>query len=207
MFSFWSFLLPPFYHSLLLAWQVSGGYFSNPSNSLSIGSHSGVCHPVESLSCKLVHQYILSFKASSPHCVAKFLPIYNSLYWSSTWKQLFLMPSDCRVINLNWKICHGVLYTAARLSSFGYNHSTTFIQKLLSTCFSLAPLLAVVWIGSNLSSLGLLLLLVLWLSNIYYLVFRMMRYVLFHICLFIFFLCASTSFGSSGSNQPPKWVY
>ena len=53
------------------------------------------------------------------------------------------MPLDRRVIDLNWKICHGVLYTAARLSSFGHNHSTTFIQKLLSIFFSLAPLLAV----------------------------------------------------------------
>lgn len=34
------------------------------------------------------------------------------------------MPLDRKVIDLNWKVCHGVLYTAARLSSFGYNHST-----------------------------------------------------------------------------------
>ena len=80
---------------------------------------------MESLSCKLVYQYILSLKASSLHCVAKFLPIYGSLYWSSTWKQLFLMPLDRKVIDLNWNVCYGVLYTAARLSSFGYNHSTT----------------------------------------------------------------------------------
>ena len=118
-------LLPPFYCSLLLAWRAPGGFFSNLSNSLSIGSHSGVCLPVESLTCKLVYQNLLSLNANSPHCVAQFIPIYGSLYWSFTWKQLFLMPLDRKVIDLNWKVCHGVLYTAARLSSFGYNHSTT----------------------------------------------------------------------------------
>ena len=116
--------LPPFYCSLLLAWRVVGGFSSHLSSTLSIGSHSGDCHPVRSLSCKFTYQYILSLKESPPHCTIKFFPQFGSLYWSSTWKQLFMMPLDRKVIDLNWKTCHGVLYTAARLSSFGYNHST-----------------------------------------------------------------------------------
>ena len=133
--------------------------------------------------------------------MAKFLPIYGSLYCSSTWKQLFLMPLDRKVIDLNWNVCHGVLYTAAHLSSFGYNHSTTcfcgfrtetsehlfFCLSPCSQCSGLDPI----------SSSGLLLLPVLWLSDISYFVFRLMRCVLFHVCLFIFFFCASTLFGFS----------
>ena len=77
-------LLPPFYSSLLMAWRMVGDCFSNPLNLLCIGSHSGVCHPAESLTCMFVYQYILSLKASPPHCVAKCFPIYGTLYWSST---------------------------------------------------------------------------------------------------------------------------
>ena len=78
----------------------------------------------DSLSCKSVYLYVLSLKKRPTHYITKFLPTYGSLYWPSTWHQLFMMPLDRKVIDLNWKVCHGVLYTAARLSSFGYNHST-----------------------------------------------------------------------------------
>lgn len=125
-------LLPPFYRSLLLAWREAGGHFVPSSNSLAIGSPGT---PVNSLTCKFVYQYILSLNVHSPHCVEKFLPIYGTLYWESTWKQLFFIPLDRKPIDLNWKICHGVLYTAARLSSFGYNHSTTcFCGFPMETC-------------------------------------------------------------------------
>lgn len=125
-------LVPPFYRSLLLAWREAGGHFVPSSNSLAIGSPST---PVNSLTCKFVYQHILSLNVRSPHCVEKFLPIYGTLYWESTWKQLFFMPLDRKPIDLNWKICHGVLYTAARLSSFGYNHSTTcFCGFPMETC-------------------------------------------------------------------------
>ena len=48
-------------------------------------------------------------------------PTYGDLYWSSTW-QLFLFSLDRPVIDLSWKISHGVLYTAARLFLFGLNY-------------------------------------------------------------------------------------
>lgn len=35
------------------------------------------------------------------------------------------MPFDRFVSDLNWKIAHGVLYTAERLSSFGYDMSVS----------------------------------------------------------------------------------
>lgn len=54
-----------------------------------------------------------------PHCVLKFMFIYPNLDWPATWRALSFFHLDRRVIDLNWKIAHGVLYTARRLSSFG----------------------------------------------------------------------------------------
>ena len=56
-----------------------------------------------------------------PQCVGKFEPIFDPLYWLHTWQQLFLFDIDRPVIDLNWKIAHGVLYTADHLASFGYS--------------------------------------------------------------------------------------
>ena len=65
--------------------------------------------------------FLLSESLSTPHCVVKFAPIFGPLYWSCTWRQLFLFDVDRPVIDLAWKIAHGVLYTADRLASFGYS--------------------------------------------------------------------------------------
>ena len=43
------------------------------------------------------------------------------LFWSCNWRQLFLFDVGRPVINLAWKIAHGVLYTADRLAFFGYS--------------------------------------------------------------------------------------
>ena len=52
----------------------------------------------------------------APHCVVKFSPAYGPLYWSQTWAQLHMCSLDRRIIDLNWQIAHGVLYTGARLA-------------------------------------------------------------------------------------------
>lgn len=141
--------LPPFYCSLLLAWRKSGGCFFNPLNSLAIGHCT-----VESLTCKFVYQHILFLNPCSPHCVDKFRPTFGVLYWPSTWMQLSLMPLDRKVIDLSWKISHGVLYTAERLSSFGYNLPTScfcgFHMESLDHLFFFCPLAksAIDWIQS-----------------------------------------------------------
>ena len=112
-------LLPPFYCSLLKAWRTAGGCFSPSLNSLAIGDSSAA-----SFSCKSVYKFILSSNVVSPHCVEKFCPAFGGLHWTTTWKQLCFLPLDQKYTDLNWKISHGVLYTAARLSSFGYNYVT-----------------------------------------------------------------------------------
>ena len=49
-----------------------------------------------------------------------FRPSFGNLYWRSTWEQVHLFPLDRPVIDLAWKVAHGVPYTAERLASFGY---------------------------------------------------------------------------------------
>ena len=78
------------------------------------------------MSCKSVYWFLLSELVVSPHCVEKFFPLFGSLYWSATWRQLFLFDLDRPVIDLSRKVAHGVLYTAEHLSSFGYDIPLSF---------------------------------------------------------------------------------
>ena len=116
-----SFSLPPFYGSLLTAWQACKG--SLTASSLGIGSGIDFC-PVSAMSSKSAYLFLLSENAVSPHCEEKFFPLFGSLYWSCTWHQLSLFDLDRPVIDLCWKVSHGVLYTAERLAGFGYALST-----------------------------------------------------------------------------------
>ena len=114
--------LPPFYRSFLSAWRAIDGGFSVSHGSFAIGCSSGLSiSPVSTISTKSVYTFLLSEILPTPHCVVKFAPIFGLLYWSCTWRQLFLFDVDRPVIDLAWKIAHGVLYTADRLASFGYS--------------------------------------------------------------------------------------
>ena len=113
--------LPPFYRDLLLAWKTVDGGFSAVKASLAIGLSTGlVVTPVSRVSTKSVYSFLLAEHLSDPHCVIKFARDFGPLYWSATWDQLFWFATDKPVIDLSWKIAHGVLYTAERLASFGY---------------------------------------------------------------------------------------
>ena len=119
-FSFDPRVLPPFYKSLLLAWRSLSGSFSPLKRSLVYGSSTPlVCSPVSDMSTRLCYRYLLSENMVPPHCVAKFNILYPDLDWPATWRSLSLFHLDHHVIDLNWKIAHGVLYTAQRLASFG----------------------------------------------------------------------------------------
>ena len=115
--------LPP-----LTAWWACKG--SLTASSLGIGSGIDFC-PVSAMSTKSAYLFLLSQNAVSPHCEEKFFPLFGSLYWSCTWRQLFFFDLDHPVIDLCWKVLHGVLYTAERPSGFGYALSTA--------CFCSAP--------------------------------------------------------------------
>lgn len=119
-FSFDPRVLPPFYQALVLAWRKLDGPFATSKNSLVYGSSCPlVCSPVLTMSAKSCNLYLLSENMIQPHCVLKFMFIYPNLDWPATWRALSFFHLDRRVIDLNWKIAHGVLYTARRLSSFG----------------------------------------------------------------------------------------
>jgi len=154
-------LLPPFYACLLRAWRALGGSSSPSGLALSSGSGSA---PVSSVSCKSCYQTLLSLNYCQPHCDAKFQPVFGPLDWPCVWKSLLFMPLDRLASDLNWKIAHGVLYTADRLISFGYaipggcfcgyhlesaehlfflcplaQSGIAFVQSLLSVAAPLAP--------------------------------------------------------------------
>ena len=75
--------------------------------------------PVVAGTCKRCYTYLLSHKNSVPNCVEHFKHMYGNLYWHETWKQVHIFKLDRPVIDLSWKIAHGVLYTAGRLFTFG----------------------------------------------------------------------------------------
>ena len=119
-FSFRLVDLPPFYKSLVTAWREVGGAFSASRSSLVFGSSDPLfCVPVSSMTTKSCYLYLLSERITDPHCVGKFAPSFGALYWPTTWCSLSFFDLDRPVIDVNWKIAHGVLYTAECLSSFG----------------------------------------------------------------------------------------
>ena len=111
--------LPGFYLALLTAWRSANGAFLPNRGSLCVGSGLMVM-PATTMSTKSAYLMLLSDRSAIPHCVAKFFVPFGLLYWSATWRQLFFFDMDRQVIDLSWKVAHGVLYTADRLSSFGY---------------------------------------------------------------------------------------
>ena len=109
---------------------------------------------VASTSCKSCYELLLSLNPCVPHCVEKFRPSFGDLEWPCVWRALFLMPLDRQVIDLNWKVAHGVVYTAERLRSFGYDvpeacfcgYHTESLEHLFFSC----PLVqsGIAWIQS-----------------------------------------------------------
>lgn len=139
-FSFDPDVLRPFYAALLKAWRALDG--SGSPNGLVIASSSASPIPVNVITCKQCYQLLLSFNPCTPHCVVKFRPVFPNIDWLSTWNSLFLLPLDRQVIDLSWKVAHGVLYTAERLVSFGYDfplacfcgHHTESLRYLFFDC-------------------------------------------------------------------------
>ena len=107
---------PPFYSALFRSWLVLGGSMS--SSGLIFGGSVDGPFPVNSMSCKFVYSLFIKLNPAVPNCVFKFFFFFGALYGPATWRSLFFLPLDRKVSDLNWKIAHGVLYTAQRLSSF-----------------------------------------------------------------------------------------
>ena len=71
------------------------------------------------MTTKSCYLYLLSENVVQPHYVMKFASTFGRIHWPTTWRPLSFFDLDRQVIDLNWKIAHGVLYTAQRLASFG----------------------------------------------------------------------------------------
>ena len=126
--------LPPFYQSLLLAWRAVDGSFSRSRSALVMASTDPHQFALaSSMSAKSAYLYLLSVHFVPPHCEEKFLPLYGSLYWPTTWRQLSFCPLDRPVIDVAWQVAHAVLYTADRLVSFGYDYDPNCFCGALET--------------------------------------------------------------------------
>ena len=119
--------LPLFYQNLLSAWRNFQG--GNEAGHLVLGIRKDIPLAITTMTTQKTYRLGQSFYEKPPHCIEKFRPVYGDLYWSSTWQQLHAIHLSRPVIDLNWKIAHGVLYTASRLvNSFGY-------KKIDVVCF------------------------------------------------------------------------
>ena len=116
--------LPPFYAALLRAWRALNGT-ATPQGLVTRSSDGSPDLPIFSSTCKSCYLLGLALNPCRPHCVDKFRQSFSHLDWPTTWKSLSFMPIDRQVIDLNWKVSHGVLYTCERLSSFGYDIPTS----------------------------------------------------------------------------------
>ena len=136
--------LPPFYQAVLSAWVAVDGGFSAPADTLVVAS-SSVRTPVSVVSTKSTYSLLLEFHRREPACVVSFGRVFGPLYWPSTWAQLFWFSLDRPVIDVSWKIAHGVLRTGQRLvSTFGMSHipiacfcnplSTESLEHLFFSC-------------------------------------------------------------------------
>lgn len=110
--------LPAFFSSMLESWALLGGFGRNGTLFLPADSE-GNPRQLSACTTKLTYNILLECFGCPPHCIEKFLPVYGHLYWEATWKQLHAMPLDRHTIDVNWKIAHGVIYTADRLFQFG----------------------------------------------------------------------------------------
>ena len=136
--------LPLFYQAVLSAWVAVDGGFSAPADTLVVAS-SSVRTPVSAVSTKSTYSLLLEFHRREPACVVSFGRVFGPLYWPSTWAQLFWFSLDRPVIDVSWKIAHGVLRTGQRLvSTFGMSHipiacfcnplSTESLEHLFFSC-------------------------------------------------------------------------
>ena len=106
-----AFQLPSFFASVVESWALIGGHANG--NALYLPPDgNGNPRPLAASTTKLCYCLLLKSTYVEPHCVVKFRPVFGPLYWADTWRQVHIMPLDRHVIDINWKIAHGVIYTA-----------------------------------------------------------------------------------------------
>lgn len=116
--SFAASALPGIFGRILSAWTLIGGKAVGPGE-VGVFDSSSSPIPVKSTSTKQCSNILIERSVFPLKCAEHFYPLFRGLYWSETWSQLHCMPLDRHCIDVVWKICHGVIYTADRLSRFG----------------------------------------------------------------------------------------
>ena len=106
--------LPPFYQQLYLAWKALDGGLAD-GDVLSVKASSDCPLSIGQLSSRITYALLRDMQAKRPHC-EKFLAQYGAVHWPQTWSQLHLCNLDRNIVDVNWQIAHGVLYTGARLA-------------------------------------------------------------------------------------------
>ena len=107
--------LPPFYRFLLASWRLLDG--GEAGGQLALAASGEKPAPITNITSKSAYVLVRNLTFREPHCVQKFRPQYGPLHWPQTWQQIHLTTLDRVVVDLNWQIAHGVLYTGARLST------------------------------------------------------------------------------------------
>lgn len=111
-------ILPPFFHACFVAWAALGGGSSSAGDLTISSAASGGPLQVASLSSKSCYKLLLDLHRQRPHCAENVFLCFGP--WENcTWRSPHFMPPDKNVIDLNWKVAHGVVYTAEFLASFG----------------------------------------------------------------------------------------
>jgi hypothetical protein len=113
--------LPPFYRIIFRIWRELDG--DRAGDELALQASSDAPLPVSQFSSCNTYRLGQQKRYREPNCVLHFYGDYGPLHWPQTWAQLHITTLDRFVIDLNWKIAHGVLYTGCRLRhNFGMAH-------------------------------------------------------------------------------------
>jgi hypothetical protein len=113
--------LPPFYRIIFRTWRALDG--DRAGDELALQASSDVPLPVSQFSSCNTYRLGQQKRYREPNCILHFYGDYGPLHWPQTWAQLHITTLDRFVIDLNWKIARGVLYTGSRLKhDFGMAH-------------------------------------------------------------------------------------
>ena len=107
--------LPSYYRIIFRAWQALDRGLSD-AGELVLGKQSAVPLSLENFSSRTISSLLRKEAYVEPSCQAHFRPTHGPLHCPQMWDQLHICTLDQPIIDLNWKIAHGVLYTGAHLA-------------------------------------------------------------------------------------------
>ena len=110
-------ILPEFYASAMESWALLRGHMSPAGFAFRTALDPST--PVASLTTKLAYTTLLRDGAVTPSCVTRLNTAFPGLDWPMIWSQVHTSPLDRKVRDVSWRVAHGALPTADRLSRHG----------------------------------------------------------------------------------------